>query len=251
MRSRSLTLFIATLAVAGLALGGCATKKTEAEGGTDASVAVGMKAPEEVGGNVVTLDLTAKDVEIVKADGDTSGKTGHFHVFIDREPVAAGAVIPKEAGIVHSVDAATKITGLSAGEHTFAVVLGNGAHQRIGDAQAKATVKVNGPSLDASAPATAAAGAPVPVAIKLAGATVAAVDGDTSGKTGHFHLFIDRDPILTGPIPKEAGIVHTTEVSYAVEGLAAGEHTIWIVFGNGVHESLKDPVMDKVTVTVG
>ena len=70
------------------------------------------------------------------------------------DPPAAGATIPREAGIVHSIDPATKIMGLSAGSHTFTVVLGNGTHQRIGDAQAKATVQVDGPSVDASAPAT-------------------------------------------------------------------------------------------------
>lgn len=247
------TSFSKTVAVAAclaLLTAACATKKTESPG-SDGGTSVAAEAPKSVGGNVVTLNLTAKGVRIVKADGDTTGKTGHFHVFIDREPPAAGATIPKEAGIVHSIDAATKITGLSVGSHTFTVVLGNGVHQRIGDAQAKATVQVDGPSVDASAPATVAAGAPVPVAFKLTGATVAPANGDTSGKTGHFHLFIDRDPILTGPIPKEAGIVHTIESSYAVTGLAAGEHTIWVVLGNGVHTSLEEPVMDKVTVTVG
>lgn len=248
------TAFSKTVAVAAclaLLTAACGTKKTESPAGSDGKPSVKMEAPKSVKGNVVTLNLTATGLEIVKPDGDTSGKTGHFHIFVDREPVAAGETMPREPGIVHSFDPATKIHGLSAGSHTFTVVLGNGSHQRLGDAQARATVEVAGPSLDASAPATVAAGAPVPLTIKLAGATVVKADGDTSGKTGHFHVFIDRDPILTGPIPKEAGIIHTIESSVAVPGLAAGEHTIWVVFGNGVHTSLKDPVMDKVTVTVG
>ena len=37
-----------------------------------------------VKGNVVSLDLASTGLTIVKADGDTSGKTGHYHVFIDR-----------------------------------------------------------------------------------------------------------------------------------------------------------------------
>lgn len=239
------------LAATALLLGACATKQTEPiGGGNDAGPGVAVKAPESVKGNVVTLSLTAKNVDIVGADGDTSGKTGHFHIFIDRDPVAAGAVIPKEAGIVHTTETEAKIYGLAAGDHTFTVVLGDGTHARIGDVAAKTTVKVEGPSVDASAPASVKAGEAVTVTMKVDGITLGAADGDTSGKTGHLHLFIDRDPILTGPIPKEDGIVHTTELSHTIEGLAAGDHTIWVVVGDGNHASFADPVMDKITVTV-
>jgi len=251
VNSSTMPKTVLMLTAAAVLLGACATKQTQPEGGgSGAGPGVAVQAPESVKGNVVTLDLTAKNFEIVKADGDTSGKTGHFHIFIDREPVAAGEVIAREAGIVHSTDAKTKIMGLAPGEHTFIVVLGDGNHARVGDAQAKATVKVEGPSVDASAPATVKAGEAVTVSMKIDGATLVGADGDTSGKTGHLHIFIDRDPILEGPIPVEDGIVHTKETSHTIEGLAAGDHTIWVVLGDGTHTSFADPVMDKVTVTV-
>ena len=58
-----------------------------------------------VKGNAVLLDLQSAGIAIVKADGDTSGQSGHYHLFIDRDPVAPGAPIPREAGIVHTTDA--------------------------------------------------------------------------------------------------------------------------------------------------
>ncbi len=45
---------------------------------------------EHIKGNVVSLALESTGITIVKADGDASGKSGHFHVFIDADPVPAG-----------------------------------------------------------------------------------------------------------------------------------------------------------------
>src|SRR4051794_40004775 len=73
--------------------------------------------PSTVAGNVVTIPVTVKGIKIVKADGDTSGKTGHFHVFIDRRPLKPGATIPKLRGIVHTADNPIKLYGLTPGTH--------------------------------------------------------------------------------------------------------------------------------------
>lgn len=234
--------------VLSLVLAGCSSKKTVAEG---PSLAFDGAVPAAVAGNVVELKLAATGISIVKADGDTSGKTGHYHVFIDREPVAAGASIPKEAGIVHAAASPVVLTGLSVGLHKMAVVLGDGAHRRIGTAQVEASVRVDGPSVDATAPATVTAGRPVVVDVTVAGVTLVKADGDTSGKTGHLHVFIDRDPTPAGQaIPKEAGIIHTTDTKITLPGLKAGEHSIWVVLGNGVHVPFAAPILDKVTVAV-
>lgn len=83
----------------------------------------------------VKLKMATTGVTIVAADGDTSGESGHFHVFIDRDPVAEGKNIPKEAGIIHSTDNPIPVPGLSPGEHKLTVVYGDGNHARIhGDA---------------------------------------------------------------------------------------------------------------------
>lgn len=205
-----------------------------------------------VKGNVVDLDMAASGITIVKADGDTSGKTGHFHVFIDREPVAPGATIPKEPGIVHSASDPIQLTGLGVGDHTLTVVLGDGNHVRLGTAASKVAVRVEGPSVDASAPASATLGQPVAVTVAVQGVSIVKADGDSSGKTGHLHLFVDRDPTAAGQaIPKEAGIIHTTETTVTVPAFTtAGEHTIWVVLGDGNHTPFSPSVLDKVLVTV-
>jgi hypothetical protein len=206
-----------------------------------------------VKGNVLTLDLKAVGIDIVKADGDTSGRTGHYHVFIDKKPVKVGEVIPKGPGIIHSADNPVKVYGLTTGKHTAVVVMGDGAHTRRGSASKTIHFTVAGPSVHASVPATNPAGQPVAVTVQVQGVKLVKADGDTSGKTGHLHLFIDRDPTPANeaiPKPADGSIIHTADTTVQVPGLAKGEHTIWVVLGNGAHDPWKPPVMDKLTVTV-
>ena len=206
-----------------------------------------------VKGNVVNLDLETTGFEVVKADGDASGQTGHFHVFIDKEPVGAGQPIPKEPGIIHSTDDPLAVTGLKPGSHTLTVILGDGTHGRIGTVQDEITVTVEGPSVDATAPATMAAGAPLSIDVAAEGVALVKADGDTSGKTGHLHALIDRKPsqYMGQPLPAgDPGVIHSATSPIVVTGLTPGEHTIWIVLGHGAHTAFDPPVMDKITVTV-
>jgi hypothetical protein len=250
---------LATVALALLAACGdddkpTATSDTTTAPAASASPSLSIVAPARgtaIKGNVVALDLASTGLTIVKADGDTSGRSGHYHVFIDRDPVAAGAVIPVEAGVVHTTDDPVVLTGLGIGTHRLAVVVGDGTHTRLGSTVAETTVKVDGPSIDASAPATSGAGQPVVLTVKVEGLTLVKADGNTSGTTGHLHVFIDRDPTPAGrPIPVEAGIIHTAESTISVPDLAPGAHTLWVVAGDGTHVPLDPRVMDKVTVTV-
>ncbi len=202
-------------------------------------------------GNVVPLDLTATGIQIVKADGDESGRTGHYHVFIDKEPVAAGQTIEKAPGIVHDAADPVRVMGLKNGKHTLTVVLGDGIHKRIGTAQAKVEVTVEGPSVDATAPATIAPGQPLSIDVAVEGVELVKADGDTSGKTGHLHAIVDKEVTPGQTIPlNDPAITHSATAPIVLNGLTPGEHTIWIVVGNGNHVPLDPPVMDKLTVTV-
>lgn len=232
-------------------LGACSSAKTKTA--SDAPT-VTVSAPADgavITGNVVSLEMTVSGLEIVKADGDTSGKTGHFHIFIDREPPAAGQTIPKEPGIVHSAKNPTVLEGLHPGKHTLAVVIGNGTHQRIGDAISRLTITVAGPSIDASAPKAAKVGEIVTLTVALFGVKLVKAAGAPAGATGHLHVFIDKDlPAAGQAIPKAPGIIHTTATAIKLPPLTAGEHTIEVVLGDGKHLPFDPPVRDKVVITV-
>jgi hypothetical protein len=221
---------------------------------TAASVSISSPADgAEIDGNVVSIAVEAKGIEIKPADADRSGKTGHYHVFVDKAPVAPGALIPMEAGVIHSAVAPVVVSGLTIGEHTFTVVPGNGAHERIGNEAATVKVKVKGPAVKAAAPSTVKAGEPVVVTMSTEGLQIKTADGDTSGKTGHYHLFVDpaTAPTADGQvIPTNDKIIHTKESTASIRGLAAGEHTIWVVVGDGKHIPLNPLVASKVTVKV-
>jgi hypothetical protein len=205
--------------------------------------------PSHLKGNVATLAVSLNGLTIVKADGDTSGRTGHFHVFIDRDPVPEGQAIPKEKGIVHTADNPIKLYGLSLGQHKAIVTVGDGSHKRIlGRLHREVGFTMDGPAVQAGVPADAKAGQPITLSVVVQGVDLAAANGDTSGRTGHLHVFIDREPTPAGqPIPKEAGIIHTTETSITIPPLPSGEHTLWVVLGDGNHVPFDPPVMAKVS----
>src|SRR5688572_2142299 len=99
-------VLVALLSVLGAA---CAqqeeTPEATDDAGADAELSLEIgDVPDSVEGNVVTIPVEISGVEIVKADGDDSGDTGHFHVFVDGDPVDVGETIPKERGVVHSAD---------------------------------------------------------------------------------------------------------------------------------------------------
>jgi hypothetical protein len=258
-RRRRAAVVAALLAVSATACGGGASKNaqpaTTATTASASTAAVQIKSPApgtEVKGNVVVLDLSVEGVTIQPANGDTSGKTGHFHVFVDRTPVPFGQVIPKEPGIIHTTDNPVTVAGLSPGKHKLAVAIGDGTHRSISHTPAELDVTVLGPSVEATAPASVPAGQPVTVQLKATGVTIVAANGDTSGRTGHFHLFVDRPPVAPGAlIPTgDPAIIHTTETSVPLKNLAPGDHVVWVVIGDGVHRAFDPPVRATVMFSV-
>ncbi|MEA2717784.1 MAG: hypothetical protein QOI99_2101 [Actinomycetota bacterium] len=196
----------------------------------------------EVRGNVVRLDLTGSGIAIVGADGDTSGRSGHYHVFVDREPVEPGQVIPVAADIIHTTDDPVVIPGLHVGPHRITVTYGDGTHRRLGPTEAATSFVVTGPSVDASAPPTSPAGQPVVLTVALEGLVLP--------QDGRLYVLVDADP---GPPaePYGEGVLQSAETTIPVPDLAPGPHTLWVVTGSADGLPLDPPVMDRVTVTVG
>lgn len=232
----------------------CQNDQTAITDGDEEGVSVAITSPEDgssTKGNVVTLSLEANDIEIIGADGDTSGETGHFHVFVDQVPVAPGEVIPESEGVIHTTETEVVIAGLRPGLHNFVVVLGDGTHTRIGSFADEVSVSVEGPSVTATAPAEISSGEVLQIQAQVEGIELVAADGDTSGETGHLHVLVDppSPPALGTPIPEE-GAIHTTSLTIEVPDLTPGEHTLWVVVGDGTHTPLDPLVAAIVKVTV-
>lgn len=211
-----------------------------------------------VSGDTATIALVTSGIKIVAPDGDTSGTTGHFHVFIDKDPVPAGTVIPHAPGIVHTEANPIQLTGLSDGDHKLVIVLGDGVHRRIGDAQVTQTVKITGPTVHLTAPATAVAGQTLTVTATVEGVKLVKAADDMShkdGSTGHLHIFVNKDPVAPGgaPIPSaDPAIIHTAATTTAIPAtlLKTGNNTIWVELGYADHTPFSPEIVDKVVVAV-
>ena len=217
--------------------------------GADMQVAL---PKDGVKGNTVELTMSGADVEIVEPDGDTSAKTGHYAVFVDKDPVPPGAKIPADRDVIETFEDTVTVTGLTTGSHDVAVVLADGNHRRIGTLPAEVTFTVSGPTLRATAPLTVEAKAAVSISVRAQGVTLAAADGATDATTGHVDVFIDRDPTAAGAkVPTERGVLHTSGSSITVANLGRGEHHIWLVLSKGDDTQFDPRVADRITVEVG
>lgn len=215
----------------------------------------------EIPGNVVTLLPEVSGVEIVPAgqpadegqgdDEATATLTGHYHVFIDRDPTPVGQPIPTgQPDIVHTAEDPIILTGLGVGEHRIVLTVGDATHVRISEElTAEVTVEVTGPAVTATAPATVPAGQPVTIEMDVEGVEIAPA---AEGRGAHIHLFVDTDVTpLDQPIPTgRPDIVHTTETTLQLTDLEPGDHVVWIVLGDSSHVALDPPGMARVAFRV-
>ena len=118
-------------------------EQADIDGAADGS-GVEMKIVDStVEGTTAVLTMEVSGIEIVPADGDTSGSTGHFHVFVNTPPVQEGVVIAQGTGVAHTADNPVRFPDLPPGEHTLTVVIGDGNHARIlPGVEAKTTVTI-------------------------------------------------------------------------------------------------------------
>lgn len=228
---------------------------TDENAGPNPDAVLRLTAPKTgttVRGNVATLRVRAQGVSIAKADGDASGRTAHFHVFIDTPPVKPGEVIPKTKNVIHTTESPIVLPGLEVGQRQLYIVLGDGTHRRLGRSVVHTSVHVKGPSVRASAPATAKVDERVNLEVETEGVRLAEANGDTSGRTGHVHVFIDRPPSAAGqPIPFDASVIHAPNKKIQLPIFTTpGEHTLWVVLGDGNHTPFAPRVMDRLTVVV-
>lgn len=258
IRRLKLAAAVAALLTLGAACEKSAVTETKEEPGVSLELLEPAKG-SSIKGNVVNLVLEVSGIKIVAAKDDPgTGGTGHFHVFIDRNPVLAGETIPSgQPDIVHTAANPVQLTGLSVGEHRLAVVLGDKGHVRLGDVEAGTFVKVGGPSVDGTAPATAKGGEAIKVEVKVEGVQIVTAASDKSNKdgaAGHLHIFVNKDPTAAGTaIPSgDPAIIHTASTSVEIPAnlLKVGENILWVVLGYADHTPFDPQVLDKIIVTV-
>ena len=94
---------------------------------------------------------------------------------------------------------------------------------------------------------------PVMVRLEVSGLTIAPA-GTMEPGTGHHHLMVDAGLPAAGlPIPTTPGVhIHMgqAQTEYELTGLAAGEHTVIAVVGDGSHIPLNPSVVDTVRFVV-
>lgn len=245
--------------IAVLLLGACGRDNPTLDepAGSPKPLSVEITSPEagtQVSGNVLVLEVEAEGIIVAEPDGDASGETGHFHAFIDRDPVAPGETISDGPGVMHFAQNKASIPGLSVGKHKITVVLGDGTEARMGRASDVVEVEITGPSIDASGPETAPMATGFTVQTTATGVQIVdpAKDPGTGG-TGHVDLIIDpeEDPTANGqPVPADANHIHTTGTSAQVTGLSEGDHTVWVVLTDKNHVPVSPMVADMLVVSI-
>ena len=100
--------------------------------GTRVEAVIAAPMPGDTIAESFTLMLETRNLVLRPAGMDEAG-TGHHHLFIDRDIVAEGSIIPAEPDIVHLGAAQTEyaVEKLTPGVHMIVAVLGDHEHRRI------------------------------------------------------------------------------------------------------------------------
>lgn len=149
-----------TICQTGVALGavvllaaGCKSSSYGPAAAASGAPTVNIVGSPAVLGSTVTLSLASTGIAIRDADGDASGHSGHYVVFVDKEPPAPGTkiVTADEAdGVYHTSDKTLAVRGEETGPHQFVVVLADGTNARLGDTEGRISATVPPPGLTLS-----------------------------------------------------------------------------------------------------
>jgi len=185
---------------------------------------------------------------------------GHFHILVDKDFIAAGNAIPKDAADLHfgKGQLTTTIT-LTPGIHVLRLQFANGAHIALDGAQYRDTLTV---TVKAGAPAqsvhfvTPQNGATVTGTfdvVMAAAGLIVEPSGAIQANAGHFHILVDKDFVAAGnAIPKDAQDLHYGKGQLKTElTLPPGQHILRLQLANGAHIALDGlQYRDEITVTV-
>ena len=206
-----------------------------------------------------TVKMGAVGVE-VEPSGDIVPGSGHMHILVDTDFIAAGEVIPTDEQHLHYGDASLEAElTLTPGEHTLHLQFADGAHIALEGDQYRDTIVVF-VETDAAEQSVAffdpldgaTVSSPLEVVMAATGLVVEP-SGDINEGAGHFHILVDTDFIPAGQIiPTDEKHLHygKGQTAIALE-LEPGEHTLRLQFADGAHTALEgDQYRDTITVVV-
>ena len=149
--------------------------------------------------------------------------------------------------------AATQIpvSGLLVGRHTLTAVLADGSGNRLGSSAPSTSVTVDGPAVTARVVGQVTAGHGFSLALSSYGVTISDIPSDTSGRTAHYNVLIDRGVPQPGTVPSAGtGLIDTTGSLVPISSLPSGTHDIWVVLVNGAGRTLSPLSAADVAVKV-
>ena len=225
---------------------------TAACGGGSPSLTIQSPASGgHIAGNVLSLSLSPSGVTLATPNGSASGGAAHFAVYIDISPPAPGAPVVPGQNVVSSASTHITLSGLTVGRHTLDAVLANGAGNRLSAASASLTVTVDGPAVTAGVVGLVQSNMSFALSITTFGVTIADIPSDTTGKTAHYVILIDRAAPKPGTIPAPGrDLIETTGSLVPIPALSTGRHTLWVALVNGATRVLSPLSAAEVTVTV-
>jgi hypothetical protein len=222
-------------------------------GGTPSLVIQSPASGGRVGGNVVTISVAVSNFDITATPSASgAGPAGPIAVYLDNAPLpAAGSPVVPGSKVVSSASTRIPVAGLSVGRHTFTAVLVDSSGNRAGSDAPSTSVTVEGPSVTAQVVGRVTAGTAFSLALSSFGVTINDLPSDTSGRTAHYNVLIDRGMPQPGTVPRAgAGLISTTASLAPMPALAKGTHVIWVVLVNGAGRTLSPLSAAEVTVTV-
>lgn len=198
---------------------------------------------------MVRLSVAASNVSVQTPS--PGGGNAHFVIYVDNPPVPVGEQVTPGRNVVSSPSTRIPVAGLPVGRHTFTAILADGNNTRINAPAAQVAVTVDGPSVVADLEGATAAGKPFNLTLSSYGVTINDIASDTSGRTAHYNVLIDRGMPQAGAIPTPgSGLINTTGSLVQIPPLSAGTHVIWVVLVNGAGRTLSPVAAAEVIVSL-
>ena len=197
---------------------------------------------------------------VIEPSGEVNDDSGHFHILVDTDFIAAGEIIPTDEVHLHYGQGQTSVSlELEPGEHTLRLQFADGLHTALDGEQYRDTITVfveagdESPSVRFEQPADGATvTSPFEVVMAATGLTVEP-SGEVNEGAGHFHILVDTDFTPVGEvIPTDEQNLHygQGQTSATLE-LEPGEYTLRLQFADGLHTALEgDQYRDAITVIV-